>query len=540
MAFKNVLNDLNITTKIHGITILAVFAFVVAAIINYNTIIDNEQALNELKTKSYQSVKTSTINRFLIEKLDEFYGQAVTLGDEEYLNKANETLTEIQSNLKQLTQLDSSLRASNDQEKLTDYAKIAGQIAQSMIDGTADFSKIQQDAQTKQAKYDELIERFTAIQQKSDNRYLELINNTEERSHNSLVLMLTISTIMLVGLIILAIVIAKAIGNAASDAAGSLEKLASGKGNLSSQLAVRSNDEIGQVAIHFNAFISLLRESVMGVMAVVEPLMENSTRLVQGMEKAERATNQQSNDAKVVHQSMEEMRHSASDISSSAINASEAAQAAEREVEESLNQIKQSVTTSQTLSQEIDSAANTIDQLASDTQNVSQILNVITSIAEQTNLLALNAAIEAARAGEQGRGFAVVADEVRELASRTAKSTNEIRELLTALTSGANESVGAMTKARDMAKDNAEAAEQTGSSISLVSEQILSINTMNAQIATATEQQTNVATMVVDNVTSMHESFENTLAALADIREVAENLHKHSDSLLDATSKFDV
>jgi len=192
------------------------------------------------------------------------------------------------------------------------------------------------------------------------------------------------------------------------------------------------------------------------------------------------------------------------------------------------------------LSEEIQNASSTIDQLASDTQNVTQILNVITSIAEQTNLLALNAAIEAARAGEQGRGFAVVADEVRELASRTAKSTNEIRELLTVLTGAANESVGAMNSARDMARDNANSAQETGISIEKISEQILSINGMNAQIAAATEEQTSVAAMVVDNVSNMHNSFEDTQESLTTIREVAKNLHYLSDNLLDATSKFEV
>lgn len=275
-------------------------------------------------------------------------------------------------------------------------------------------------------------------------------------------------------------------------------------------------------------------------MNVVEPLMENSTRLVQGMEKAESATNQQTSDAEIVRQSMEEMRQSVGDISHSASQASDAAQLAEQEVAQSKDQIRVSVSESQTLSEEINRAAGTINKLADDTQNVTQILNVITSIAEQTNLLALNAAIEAARAGEQGRGFAVVADEVRELASRTAKSTNEIRELLTVLTEAANDAVKAMTSARDMASNNAQAAEQTGQSIEQISEQILSINTMNGQIAAATEEQTSVATMVVDNVTSMHRSFEDTMQALSEVRDVAKNLHYLSDNLLDATAKFKV
>ncbi|WP_042149497.1 MULTISPECIES: methyl-accepting chemotaxis protein [unclassified Pseudoalteromonas] len=533
-------SDLSITKKIHAITSISVVVFLVSAIINYSAMVDNKHALDELQTTSYKVVQLATSNKYLLEKLDDLYTQAVTFGDGELVDKADITKAEIYDNLKELNRLDKSYQSGSEISHLNQYAEISSKIARGMIDGTADFSKIQQDAKDKTEKYDVLLKGFKSIQNKADARFIELVKSTLERSDEALFLMLSISIFMLIGLIVLAIFIAKKIGVSAQNAADGLESLASGGGNLSSKLTVCSKDEIGQVAIHFNAFIGLLKSSVLNIMAVVEPLMENSTRLVQGMEKAERATTQQSTDAEIVRQSMEEMKQSVGDISGSAANAADAAQVAEKEVEQSLQQINVSVKMSQALSEEIKNASSTIDQLASDTQNVTQILNVITSIAEQTNLLALNAAIEAARAGEQGRGFAVVADEVRELASRTAKSTNEIRELLTVLTGAANESVGAMNSARDMARDNANSAQETGVSIEKISEQILAINGMNAQIAAATEEQTSVAAMVVDNVSNMHDSFEDTQESLKSIREVAKNLHYLSDNLLDATSKFEV
>ena len=535
-SFKN----LSITKKIHAITSIAIIAFLVIVLVNYFAMNENRISLDEMEKSSYKVAKLTLANVSILEKLDELYTQAVTFGEQDLVTKASETYQQLIMNIDAIETINASYINSDTKTRLTNYEKISATIANGMVNGTADFSKIQQQAQLKTSLYEAVLTSFKSAQQKADDRFFQLVANTKARSDDALNLMLVVAVVSLTLLLLMAIWIARNIGSSASDAANNLSLLASGKGSLSTKLAVNSEDEIGQVSINFNAFISLLRETVLEVIAVCEPLMENSTRLVQGMERAERATTKQTTDADVVKQSMEEMKQSVGDISQSAASASNAVQTAEKEVDQSRAQVKMSVNASRTLSDEINIAANTINKLADDTKNVSQILNVITSIAEQTNLLALNAAIEAARAGEHGRGFAVVADEVRELASRTAQSTNEIRELLSTLSVAANESVTAMTSARDMATDNASAAEQTGVSIEKIAEQILEINGMNSQIAAATEEQTSVAAMVVDNVSNMHVSFEDTMSSLKAVRDVAKNLHYLSDNLLDATAKFKI
>lgn len=529
---------MSISKKIHAITIVAVAAFIVLVMINYKSLLENQRSLDELENQTYKLLILTSENVTAMKTLDETYTQSVTFGDAELISKASSIQKKLVENLKQVPTLNSNFPTATTVRDLQAYGKIAKQIASSMIDGTADFAKLPQIAKQKSDLFEEVLDTLNDDKKRANERFSELINNTKSNADDALTMMFIVAVISLALVILLAVMIARGISSSAGEAASNLYLLAEGKGSLSSQLTVSSNDEIGQVSKNFNAFVNLLRGTVEDVIAVVEPLMENSTRLVQGMESAERATQQQSSDAEVVRNSMEEMKQSVGDISQSAASAFQAAELAENAVDESLKQINVSVAQSQDLSEEINKAAVTINKLADDTQNVTQILNVITSIAEQTNLLALNAAIEAARAGEQGRGFAVVADEVRELASRTAKSTNEIRELINILTVAASDSVNAMNTARDMATNNAEAAEATGNSIQLISEQILAINGMNSQIATATEEQTSVAAMVVDNVSNMHSSFEQTMKSLEQVGDVAQNLHKLSDNLLDSTSKF--
>jgi methyl-accepting chemotaxis protein len=189
---------------------------------------------------------------------------------------------------------------------------------------------------------------------------------------------------------------------------------------------------------------------------------------------------------------------------------------------------------------EIGNAADVVDRLAKDSQNMNKILDVINGIAEQTNLLALNAAIEAARAGEQGRGFAVVADEVRSLASRTALSTTEIRGLLDKLISAADQSVSTMGLAREKANNNEEISLAVDKSLTKIKEQIGHISSMNSQIATATEEQSCVAETVVNNIEQMYNSFGATQAAIEEIGNVAHLVDKNAVQLQTATSKFKV
>lgn len=535
------LKNLSVFIKVNVITVIAMLALITVLILNALAISENNKSLDELKDKRYLIAQYSTANSFIINRIDERYTQAVTFGDEDLITSAGEQYNLLIENIEKIESLDTpsnSRLLEKFKSDLQSYNVIAKDIVKGFINESLDFSVIQQKSKVKADLYENINKALDEYKKQSDDLYSKMADDAKTRSEDAITQSIIISIVLTILIILLGYIIGTNIRKAASDAAATLSELAEGEGDLKSRLNVDSEDEIGQLAINFNKFMEVLRGAISDVMSVVQPLLDNSTRLIQRMETAESAMHKQSEDSELVNQSMQEMHHSVNEISNSAALASQATSDADLEAKQSLEILSQSMAVSQALNNEIKGASAVVHQLAQDTQNVNKILDVITSIAEQTNLLALNAAIEAARAGEQGRGFAVVADEVRELASRTSKSTTEIRELLNALTEAASASVDSMESASAQAERNEEYAAQTGDSVKKIAEHINTINGINSQVATATEQQTAVTTTVVENVNDMNESISSTLEALSGIRDVSSNLHTLSDDLLEAASKF--
>lgn len=533
--FKN----LKIFHKIIAILAVAILSFVVNLALNISAISKNQIILKTIQNTSIKLVNLTSENVTAWQRIDELYTQSVSFGDEDLLTDASDAHKELLTNLNKISSLDASF--SNIQQltsKANQYNTIAGKISLDFINEEVDFESAQGAIERKSALFKEVSNALNKDKEHAATLFNNLVEQTVENSSDSRDLSILLGIFLLTLMTLLSILIARSISKSVISIDTSLKELAEGDGDLTNQLEVVSKDELGSVVQHFNIFTQMLRAIVKEVVAVVAPLTHSAKQLADKVQQVDNNVRSQSDIAEVTKQSMVEMQYSVSDITKSASQAANAAEAGELEVNQGMENVMRSLAVSGELTEEISNASGVINQLAQDSQNMNKILDVINGIAEQTNLLALNAAIEAARAGEQGRGFAVVADEVRSLASRTALSTTEIRELLDKLISAADLSVTSMETAKDKANSNESISREVDDSLTKIKEQIGHISSMNNQIAAATEQQSSVAETVVGNIENMYESFSATSVAVEEIGEVASQLDGNANLIKDATSKF--
>ncbi|MDO9624507.1 MAG: methyl-accepting chemotaxis protein [Pseudomonas sp.] len=272
-----------------------------------------------------------------------------------------------------------------------------------------------------------------------------------------------------------------------------LDDIAAGEGDLTRRLPISGDDELGQLAGSFNRFVEKIHNLVRQIAEMTGQLTELVGQVSTQTQRSEQAMQQQRHETDQVATAINEMSAAAHEVARSAQGAAEAAQKTDQEGQAAKRVVDGSIERIHALVQDIRDSGLSLDSLQNDVSSIVSVLDVIRSIAEQTNLLALNAAIEAARAGEAGRGFAVVADEVRALASRTQQSTQEIQGMIDRLQKGTNQAVVSMRQSSDAGELTSEQANKAGSSLDAIAQLIATINSMNAQIASAAEEQTAVA-----------------------------------------------
>jgi methyl-accepting chemotaxis protein len=278
-----------------------------------------------------------------------------------------------------------------------------------------------------------------------------------------------------------------------------IKDVASGNGDLTKRLETETDKEFAELATNFNTFSENLRNQVKQLKAFGVDILQGTVITAEGASESSEAMGSQLQELEMLSTAMNEMATTASDVANNAKNAASATQEAEESTIIGTKIVEKTTSSIEALSNRIEQTVNDIGILEEATGSIETVLQVINDIADQTNLLALNAAIEAARAGEQGRGFAVVADEVRTLASRTQESTTEIRTMIDKLQSGASAVSIAMNASKKAANGTVQQAEKAGEALNQIYGAIKRINDMNIQIASAAHEQSIVAEEINTN-----------------------------------------
>ncbi len=314
--------------------------------------------------------------------------------------------------------------------------------------------------------------------------------------------------------------------------------LSKGSGDLTARLTVEGGDDLAQISEGFNRFVQSLQVMMLQVSEASQNISSNIVQLNQTAVENEKVLITHSAETDQVVTAITEMSESARSVAENVTQSNRITEGASKEAKQSLEIVNNAVTTVSALVNDVEEMSDRIVSMNQDANKISEVLNVIGEISEQTNLLALNAAIEAARAGEQGRGFAVVADEVRALAARTQNSTTEISEMLSKLLDGTSSVVASMERTKQQCQSTASKTSEVSNSLNLMSGSVRDIDDVSTQIAAATEEQSTVAAELSRNMLAIRDIVTNLVASGRQTVAATESLADSNHELDKLVSNF--
>ncbi len=539
------LKNLSLTLKFALLPAVALLGLLLFVGYTSLQLANNDVRLVALETHSFPTLEKADSAIFQYSRLPGMLNSAVAAGELAILGEARKVLEEIaskQQELQSLTTGNQPLREELDawRNAIKRYADGALPASEQLIKGSASFADLR-------PSLDRMASDLTLAQKLGEtfrtHAYAEFqATLAQTRTDNATTTQVGFAlSIILVALVSIgsALVIRGIMANVRGVIA-SLQAIARGDGDLTRRVTVDSNDEIGEMIQLFNGFIDKLQGTIRQVIDAASPLAEMSKELYRLTQGADENARSQQGHTDSISRDIQTMTSSIQEVAQRSQQASEEAEAATRQADKARHNIGSLSSSISDLGSSVMGAVSAMEQLEQETQQVGSVLTVIRSIAEQTNLLALNAAIEAARAGEQGRGFAVVADEVRNLAQKTAASTAEIQSIIQRLQASANGVLNVMTSNGEKAQESIARSVDATKILQAIAAAVGHINELNAGIAQFTQEQIGLSNSIQQDTEVLQQDAQATANGAQATARLGEKLLRTGDHLRAATAQFRV
>lgn len=506
-----------------------------------------EEAMNsnlkKIQSEFYPSLELAITNNNLLMQFDQYVQTAVTLSEEDNLDDASEIAKNIDTNLTNLFDITTQHKTKTSQLKrdLRMYAQHAEQLAIDFIESEKTMDELLISAQKNSSEFSRLVNEFSALKNQLEIEFEQMVSGTLQEGAIAKKRFIWFNIIGVTGLMLMGAYAWRSsslMSRNLKAVSKSLEGFADGDGDLSVRIEYQGRDELAELVSGFNRFVERLQGSMEHTTNNVAKLVEITQRLQSNSNRNLASSEKQAAEVSETSRSINEMVSAIHSITESAVEASNEATEANQNAIDGNSIIENTITSITSLASEVENSADVVNQLVSYTSKVGGAINIIGDIAEQTNLLALNAAIEAARAGEQGRGFAVVADEVRNLASRTQDSTADIKGMLEELNKISETASQAMHRGVIQANDGVKESYSAVEALASITQKVSAINSINERIASAAEQQRSSSHLIENSISTIEVSSSEVRNNADELDQISQQIQLVSDELMSFTKQF--
>ncbi len=539
------LKNLSLTAKLSLVPAVALVGLVLYVVYTSLQLSATDSRLVLLETRSYPTLEKADAVIFQFSRVPALLNNAVAAGEPGILDEAREVLQQIDSQQQALASLLSEQRqqhqALSDWRKaVRDYADNALAASTKLIDGSASFDDLRPSLDRMASDLAQAQKLGSDFRAQAYDDFQQTLVQTREANAATTRLGIILSLVLVVLVSLGAWLVIRSVMVNIRGVITSLQSIARGDGDLTQRVNVESNDEIGAMIELFNSFLDKLQRTIRQTIEAANPLGQVSKELYKLTQGSEENAKSQQHHTDSITRDILTMTGSIQEVAQRSQQASDEANSAARQAATAREHVGSLSTGISDLGDSVMGAVKAMEQLEEETQEVGSVLTVIRSIAEQTNLLALNAAIEAARAGEQGRGFAVVADEVRNLAQKTAESTAEIQQIIQRLQNSANTVLNVMTSNGEKSRASIERSIEATQLLEAIAGTVNQIDELNAGIAQFTQEQIGLSSSIRQETQVLQQDAQATANGAEATARLGEQLVSTGDHLRAATGQFRV